>query len=552
MGSHKKKKFKYKENLTPTPQPEQHTYKPEVTAKSLKDLKGIIIANVPIFAILAFICALIYANTINGQFITGDDMTGIVWNPQVTDLAGSLKTFELNAVHLAVFYKLFGFNPTAFHVRSIIFHTLNTFLVFLLIHILFNKKIALIASLLFAVHPLNTEAVSWISGIPYIFTSIFALIVLISYSIYRQSRNKRSFWISVLAYLLAVAIYRSFWVLTIPIILVILDQFFFEKKINYKNIKLYVPFVIISAIFILLYVSKSYTQRLTFLKQEYYFDPHSATPLLNRTPYTIFMAAKLLIFPLEMSIYTDEGKVITHQYYVAMVITTILFTITAIYLWKKKRIYAGFIFIILASILPSFSPVVIAWFVADRYLYLGTAIFCTMIALILDKLETKYKIQYLTAIAVTILFIMYSIRTVIRNNDWKNSKTLWSSTQITTPGSYRVYNNLGDVYFREGNYQLAIEYFQKSINIYPGFADAVHNLGFTYMTIGDYENARKELLKSYEINPRLYQSLIKLGVIEYNQKNYAKAKEYFQKTLEINPDNVDAKNALDKLNGLGF
>ncbi|GIW69507.1 MAG: hypothetical protein KatS3mg101_0254 [Patescibacteria group bacterium] len=111
-----------------------------------------------------------------------------------------------------------------------------------------------------------------------------------------------------------------------------------------------------------------------------------------------------------------------------------------------------------------------------------------------------------------------------------------------------VYNNLGDVYAKEGKYDLAIENFKKSIALDPSFADAVHNLGFVYLQKGDYDNAWYYLYESYKMNPRLYGATYKLGVIAFYKKDYATAKEMWEKTLELNPGDPNALNALVTLN----
>jgi tetratricopeptide (TPR) repeat protein len=127
------------------------------------------------------------------------------------------------------------------------------------------------------------------------------------------------------------------------------------------------------------------------------------------------------------------------------------------------------------------------------------------------------------------------VRLFTRADDFKSSKSLWIATQKTAPVSSRIYNNLGDVYSKEQNWDLAVANFKMSVALAPDYADAIHNLGYTYMLMGDYENAKKYLLESYQKNGRLWQALEKLGRIELKEGNREKAAGYFEGAHKINP-----------------
>jgi tetratricopeptide (TPR) repeat protein len=222
------------------------------------------------------------------------------------------------------------------------------------------------------------------------------------------------------------------------------------------------------------------------------------------------------------------------------------------YLWKKDRVIAGLLLTIPLSILPSYSPVIIAWTAAERYLYIGAAFFSMILAILFIRIEEKKKWKEFALIATTVLCLLYSARTFARSFDLKNSKNLWLATKKVAPYSYRVYNNLGDVYSNEGNYVLALEAFKRSVALKPDYADAVHNVGFTYLQLGDVAKAKKYLQLSIDMNPRLFQSWYKMGRILMAEGNYVEAQKYMAKALELNPNDGTVQQAMAELKTLGY
>jgi protein O-mannosyl-transferase len=517
------------------------------------NLNTIFVANIPFFAVLFFLVATLYANTLNGQFLSADDLPGIVNNPQVQDFAGSMKTFDIEKMYPALLVKVFGMTPMPFHVVSIFLHFVATVLVFLFVFLLFGRNEAIIASLLFAAHPLNSEAVSWISAYWYPLFAIFTLLIMIFFFYSQIKENKKYYWIAVTLFMVEVVLYRKPWVLLTPVLLVMADQLIYSKKINFKRIKLYLIYLLPCIAYIIIWVIPQLRFRESSLQSLYYFDSTEATPYINRVFYTFFMTVKLMLVPLALTIY-HEGEVVKSVggftlesgLMAVFVVLSIIFLLirsqkTNKILKVRNGIVGALILMIFTSIIFSFSPQVLVWSMAERYLYLGTAFFCLIVALVVSSHPV---LKPHTKTIIGILLVLYSVKVLIRTNAWKDNKNLWIATQKISPYSYRVYNNLGDVYSSEGNVDAAIRNFQISIQMNPKFADAVHNLGYAYMQKGDLAMAKTYLEKSFEMNPNLYQAQYKLGYIEYQLGNVAAAKTHFEKTLEINPGYEPAAEAL--------
>ena len=151
-----------------------------------------------IYPIIILVITLItYSGSINNDFVWNwDDNEYIIENPVIKDISlNSLfthfKIYQLGNYHplttisYAIEYKLFGENPLPYHINNITLHLINSLLVFIFIKKLTGKnEMAAIVSLLFAIHPLHTESVAWISERKDLLFTVFYLASLIFYMKY--------------------------------------------------------------------------------------------------------------------------------------------------------------------------------------------------------------------------------------------------------------------------------------------------------------------------------------------------------------------------------
>lgn len=515
--------------------------------KSIKDFFQVLKQNKVTLLVLLILVAIAYGNLARGNFINMDDEKGILFNPNISNTVYMFKTGIMYNMQLTLIHSLFKLNPAPYHLVSVFLHYINTVVLFLFAYAVFGKSKALISSLLFAVHPLASEAIAWISAVHYIHITFFTLIILMLHYLFKKTENKKYFFAEIGVFLLITYILRNAWVLTVPFSLLVFDQLILSKKLNLKSAMWVLPFFIIGGAFGYIEIFGGFLHRVKDLQQDYYYDPYKSTPILNRTPYIIFMVLKLLLYPVPLTVY-HEGIYISRVSYVFMILITVVLVGVVLKTFKKHPYITGLILWIFISTLPSFSPVAIAWFIAERYLYFSTLAFCLVLAFLIPALEKYTGVKKFTTYAVALLLIFYTVRSAIRTNDFLSTRNLWFATQKVSPYSFRVYNNLGDVYAKEGNYEKSIENFKKSIELDPTYADAVHNLGYVYLEMGDYENAQKYLEQSYQMNPRLYGATYKLGVIAFYRNDLELAKAYWEKTLELNPGDSSATGALATVN----
>lgn len=537
----------------------------EKDIRTFQNLVDFIKESKVMIVLLCVFTLAIYINIMGGDFVNLDNLSvALETTPNYTNFWKAFREVDGPGMMTSLIYSLFGVSSSAFHVVTILQHMVNGILVFLLLRILFGKKVALISTFLFLAHPANTEAVSWHAGQIYVMRANLMLPILIFFALYKKSKQNKYLVASSVIFLVSMIFFQSQgWMFITPLLVVLMDQFIFEEKIKFKNILSYIPILIISLIFAAMLIPGFLKGRISDLSTLYYVDTESATPLVNRIPYTIYMEFKTLVYPMTLSIY-HEGKYITPLEYTFMVVVTIMVIYGIFYFLKKDRRISGLLLMILFAILPSFSPVIIAWIAAERYLYIPSIFSSAIIALGLVWMEGKIlerkkkagkgrsgKIETNFILYSSIIIILlYSVRTVFRNNDLRNSKNLWIATRKTAPYSYRVYNNMGDVLANEGDLEGALENFKRSFALKPDYADAVHNIGHIYMVQRNYPQAKRYLEQSLEMNPRLFPSAYKLGIIYMEERDLNKAKEYFEKCLSVEPTNADCVSSLTTLNKL--
>lgn len=105
----------------------------------------------------------------------------------------------------------------------------------------------------------------------------------------------------------------------------------------------------------------------------------------------------------------------------------------------------------------------------------------------------------------------------------------------------------GNQYFKKGEYQKAVEEFEKVIALQPDFAPAYNRLGMAYAILKDFEKAQKNFEKVIELAPEIDQGYLNMGLLFELKGDRERAISYFKKALSLNPENKKAKEHLERL-----
>lgn len=454
-------------------------------------MEKLVKSNILVLLTLGFAVFLVFGNAVSGEFTQLDDRVAIVENPAIGQLTIWIKTLNIYHISSSLIYTLFGLNSMAFHLRSLLLHALNAYLVYILFAKLESKNVAFISAVLFAIHPAVSEAVLWVSGAVYLYNAFFTLCILNLYVKFKQEHKQSYLIFSYALYALYLIITTTPWAIVVPLLVLLIDYYFF--KLNYKTVLFY---FLSFGIYFATYIPGAYLVRDELIQT--YGAPYLAPSLVFVKAEVLKRMVSLLIFPVVLSVFS-KGIVVTNfgNFLFSMIVIGGFVFLGAKALRAKNSLAATFLFI-LASIAPSLAPVDISANGGERYFYLGTAFFCLLLVLLVEKLPKNAFVPVLIMIGM-----LYFTRTFVRTFDWKTDKSLWIATQQASPNNYKSYINLGNVYLKENNRKLTIENYKQAIKLNPTAVAALYNLGAVYLQLGNMEAGKYYLEQALKYSPNL-------------------------------------------------
>ena len=504
-------------------------------------------SSATLWYILTIIIAIVicYYNSLHNPFIWDQEVV-IVGNPMIrsweylpdvfkTNVEGRKLTSiafyrPMEVISYMFDYNFWKLNPFGYHCTSIFLHICNTILLFLLLKkIKITTQISFLACLIFAIHPVNTETITYsIRGD--LLGFFFSMLCFLFFLYYREGRNIFAFF-SILAYLLALLSKESA-VVTPFIILIYSILFNRASKTAYKN-RTYLSMVLLLISFIYIFI------RLVFISA----STHGSLSLINEAtmlhriltfPRILLTYIGLLIFPRNLHMeYLFVEKSLTSPY--VWLGVPLLITIAYVFFRYIKSISKAdvqlkkhlifFLLWFLIGLIPFYNIVVtLHATLTEHWVYSPCIGFIVLMVILGFQVFHKTDSKLLKNIMILVLMtlLVYCVfYTINRNRDWSDPMRLYQHDLKYEPDSFILHNNVGVIYFRKGDLKNAKEEFLKAIQVSPdGRYDVAHNnIGVIYENEGDLIAAEKSfktsiLLNNYELAysnlGRLY---LKLGKI---------------------------------------
>jgi pentatricopeptide repeat protein len=499
---------------------------------------------VTLFASLALIIILgfaIYSNSVKGSFIWDDNLLirnntylrnwsniSKLFSHDIRVSRGGLSKFyrPLQMVTYMADYSIWKLDTRGYHLTNIILHILVAICVFWLINLLFGDLLlSLFAGILFAVHPVHTEAVSYISGRADLLVSLFLLISIISYVKYISS-ERPIFSLSMGASFVCALLSREN-ALILPVLLVFY-HYLFRIKIDLKK---FLPIIIIPSAYILL--------RLTLLKP---LLPEASTgpAIFQRIPG--FLAAitnyvRLLFVP--VGLHMEYGKK-AFTFTDPKVILGLAVLISALtYAIRKRDSNRLILFSVgwfLIALLPQSNLYLINAYMAEHWLYLPSVGFFLLLAGVLNSVWKTRAYGYVSVIIIIGLVAYYSTSTIRQNRYWNNPLVFTERTVRLAPDSAKARNYYGNVLDKLGRKEEAMAAYKKAVELDPIYAEAHTNLGILYNEFGRTEEALKFHKKAISIKPAFAEPYNNSGIIYFRLGKHEEAISSYKRAVEIKPD----------------
>jgi tetratricopeptide (TPR) repeat protein len=463
-----------------------------------------------------------FFHSLNNDFVNYDDNGYIKGNGTIKSL--SLKNiytlstgFFVGHYHpLTMFsflleYRFFKLHPFGYHFTNLILHLLNTLLVFWFIYLISGRKsISWITAVLFGIHPLNVEAVAWISQRKSVLYVFFFLCTLICYLYYSRPPKKITYYyLSIIFFFFALL--SKCAAVTLPLVLFLLD---YHRKKRQDKIILSdkVVFLALSLAFGLINLIPRDTDPVAWLEK--------ATPLLDKVKvasYVLVFYLQKLFWPAKLScLYPYYGaQTINGPFYFSIVLLLGAF-IAVSRSFTKKIVFGSAFFLIIMLPLLQFLPFGEA-IVADHYVYLASIGIFYILAEGFVWLYEK-KMEYLRIKQVFLLALLFlAVGTLCtlaaqRCRVWKDSVTLWTDALNKYPNLPTAHNQRGLEFMERKEYDKAQSDFNYSLSL----PDSKYyrrqrqesrvyyyiNLSSLYIAQGRYQEARGLLEEIIRKDPR--------------------------------------------------
>lgn len=524
---------------------------------SIKQFKTDIILG--FFLVLMIIA--VYGQIRSYGFILYDDPSYIIENVNVTKgvTIDSVKWAFTTRLHKhwhpvtwlshMLDYQLFGLDPGWHHITSLLIHMVNSLLLFFLLRKITNAPIRSAAvAALFALHPLNVEAVTMIASRKDLLAALFLLLSLHAYIRYLGGKTLVKHLTILVLFLLGLM--SKMIVVTLPIILILLDYWPLQRmKLNTKNLAqdskttfftnnlvfekglLFAPAIIFGLIAMAARYSgdTALPNLLRMLPTKY----HIAKGVVDYWTYI-----RKMFFPVDLA--TPYPWI--HSPSILQIITAALILIAIsllIFQYHKSKPYLVFGWIwYIVCLLP-----VIGFYrpgphtIADRYVYIPMiGLFIILVWGLFDIFKRLRITNFIsTLIFGLLLFVLLTI-TWTQAGYWKNSITLLNHTIRVTQNNYTAYNNLGNVFELQGNIEKAGDSFKKALEINPHFHLAHTNLALTYIIQNRLDEAIIHINEALQIYPDSAQAYMLLGTVYKEKRNLKKAITYYKKAIQIHPN----------------
>jgi Tfp pilus assembly protein PilF len=544
-----------------------------------------------IFLFFGFLVFVVYKDVIHAPFVF-DDMHTIVENEVLHNIS---RFFQIQILFsqrplvdltFSINYFLGGHNSFGYHFLNIIIHFCNGILVYLLSMTFFNyffinkntkpnsyegnfhKKIifAVITTFIFLLHPLQTQAVSYIAQR---YTSMAAFFYLLSIIFFIQARSLqkrdqprtglKSLQVICLYLLVVFSGLAGFLskqnVASLPFALLFVEYMLFDQSWrSWKRKFSWVIPVLFLVSCLIIYIGLYRGEAIHFGQLlEDLSSKAQETERVSHGDYFLTQISVLVqyfrMFIAPYGLHPDHMYPFTHSLLNVKTMACLLFLLGLVFLAGYTRkmlpvVCFGIVwFFITISVESSVFPISDALMEHRMYLPLfGLALITSWLVCLCLNRKTYLGIGMSVVIVISLSWL-----TLQRNQVWSDPLMLWSDVVTKSPENSRAYNNLGEVYIDRGQYVQAEKVLKQSIALKQVVPTAHLNLGLAYAHQKKYEKAKGQFLTALALKPDYAKAHFNLASIYLMEQELTQARQHLLQTVRKKPTWKDARLQLGDL-----
>ncbi|MBW1849796.1 MAG: tetratricopeptide repeat protein, partial [Deltaproteobacteria bacterium] len=571
-----------------------------------------ILKSILTFLIFLILIFSIYWNTLDVPFYL-DDVARIQNNTSIRISNLSLNQIKnaafgknlsnnrpIGNITFALNYYFHKYDLVGYHILNITIHILTAFFLFLFINItcrsnsLFNKNqpseafstknIALIAALLiWLVHPLNTNSVTYIIQRVNSLASMFFLLSFLLYAkgriaqikfsglkaerieqknqnsknakqkeegTYNQETGVRNLKIkqhylffagSALSWLMALGCKQTAAMLPF---FILLYEWYFIQDLNkdwlQRNLKYIISTVVLFGLIAFLYLGSDPLQKMSsitdFANKEFTFTERVLTQFR-----VVIYYLSLFFYPHPSRLNLDHDFPLSHS--LIDPFTTLLSLIViigvigvAVYFAKKERVLSFCILWYFGNLAIESSIIPLA-IIFEHRTYLPSMFISLIIVMLLNR---YVKIRWLKIAIPCAIIVVFSVWTYQRNNTWADKIIFWTDSAAKSPGKARPHYNLGMALAEQERMDEAINHFSTALKLKPTFSKVHNSLGSVFMNLGRTDEAIQHFSEVLKLDSQNTLAYYNLGVAFAIQGKISEAVNYYSNAIRIDPGYTDA------------
>ncbi len=523
------------------------------------------------------LCCICYANSLGGSFHY-DDFHSIVDNLSIRSLANvpaffvDMNTFSADPekamyrpvllVTFAINYALVEYEAWGYLLVNLLIHAGCSVLVGAIGKVLIGGPAGFISGLLFAVNPICTEPVNYVSSRSESLAAFFYFAAFYYFAVQYDKNRWGVSWFGLSA--CAFGLLTKSTVATLPAILLVYDV---SKRgiVNLKSVfsRLHFPYWLLLGIYLGVAWLSGYLPK--SLGAPVRSEPIQIWTQLKAVPYYV----QLLFFPYKLNV--------EHQFFESAswqdpaVILGMIFVaglVAFVWNWRSHtnmRFAALFSFVVLlpATVMP------LNMLVNERRIYLAAAGLAWI---------TAYALKHVPVPLVVTIVVVMALHTIERNEVWGSDLTLWEDAVKKAPGMRRAranygralqhigrreaamaayrktieidprngeaYNNIATLYHEQGNFDEAIHWYKEALQRYPNYDEIYLNLGDAHFQKGEHEASARMFVKALKIDGSRGSNWSNYGLVLQEAGRLDDAKRAYEKAISLSPGLSEPYNNL--------
>ncbi|HVG21714.1 MAG TPA: tetratricopeptide repeat protein [Blastocatellia bacterium] len=401
----------------------------------------------------------------------------------------------LFTVYLMTGWALFGDWAPGWHLVNVLMHLLAVTFAYLIVErVTKNRRLAVISTLLFALHPLRTESVAWISGVTDLFLALFLLPSFYLYMLYREEGKTKHLAGALFLFLLAA--FSKEPAVALPIFIVVYELLIINRGRRLsEKIR---PALMYGSMFLIVsvgYFAMRY-HALGFIFHDTRFTSYPFHQVLMTIPLVICKYIGLLFWPVNLSIF-HATPMVQSPLSIRLLLPLLLVVALAAALWQlRDSTVARFAILWFAvNLLPvlNLSAFGEDFLVQERYVYISSIGFSLLIAMVLvripfEKWFTLGSRRTAQATAVGLVLLLMTGRTWAQNTVWKDDMTLWMHGAEAAPDQPMSHFVLGHKYVNLQNWERAVEELEQYVALNPKNIIVINNLAASHLMLYEYQH----------------------------------------------------------------